>query len=67
MITIPCACTKNRARGDGSKPPPAGTYRVMVDGRKVYETTNKASADGVAAKFDSKRTDVRVLAPGEAG
>ena len=39
----------------------AGTYRVMVNGRKVYETTNSDAADSVAVRFDS----ATILKPGE--
>lgn len=58
---MPCACSKkNRATATGT-PAPSGTYRVMVSGRKVYETTNPDAADTVAARFAS----ATVLAPGE--
>jgi hypothetical protein len=59
-----CACSKNRARATGTgTPAPSGTYRVMVDGRKVYETSNKTAANTVAERFDQKKTSI--LAPGE--
>uniref|UniRef100_A0AAU7GX91 Uncharacterized protein n=1 Tax=Streptomyces phage Geonosis TaxID=3158856 RepID=A0AAU7GX91_9CAUD len=57
-----CACSKNRARATGTgTPAPSGTYRVMVSGRKVYETTNETAAGTVAARFAS----ATILAPGE--
>ena len=57
-----CACSKNRARATGTgTPAPSGTYRVMVSGRKVYETTNPKAADTVAARFQA----ATILAPGE--
>lgn len=47
-----CACSKNRTRAtaDGS-PAPSGTYKVIVNGRQVYESTSKTAADTVAARF----------------
>lgn len=57
-----CACSKNRARTTGTgTPAPSGTYRVMVNGRKVYETSNDKAADTVAARFK----EATILAPGE--
>ncbi|ATN93751.1 hypothetical protein SEA_ABT2GRADUATEX2_12 [Streptomyces phage Abt2graduatex2] len=57
-----CACSKNRARATGTgAPAPSGTYRVIVSGRMVYETTNPTAADTVAARFAS----ATILAPGE--
>jgi hypothetical protein len=59
-----CACSKNRARTTGTGTTiPSGTYRVMVSGRQVYETTNPTAAATVADKFDEKITTV--LKPGE--
>jgi hypothetical protein len=58
-----CNCgSRNRARaaGAGKVAPPAGTYRVMVGTRQVYESANESSATQVAARF----ADARVLAPG---
>lgn len=54
-----CACSRNRATAAGIAP--TGTYRVMVSGRKVYESGNKAAADAVAARFENPV----VLAPGQ--
>ena len=54
-----CNCSKNRVSASGAKAT-AGTYRVYVGTRKVYETTNQGAADAVAVKF----ADARVLAPG---
>jgi hypothetical protein len=57
-----CACSKNRARATGTgTPAPSGTYRVMVSGRQVYETTNSDAADTVAARFAS----ATILSPGQ--
>lgn len=56
-----CNCTsKNRATASGVAAV-AGTYRVMVGDRKVYETTNPDAADTVASRFDNPR----ILKPGE--
>lgn len=55
-----CACGKNRVTASGAAAV-SGTYRVMVKGRKVYESTNKTAAESVAARFDSPT----ILAPGE--
>lgn len=55
-----CACSKNRTASAGSTAP-AGTYRVMVNDRKVYESTNEAAAQAVAGRFAS----ATVLAPGQ--
>lgn len=59
---MPCACSKNRARTMGTgTPAPSGTYRVMVSGRQVFESSEADKADVVAARFAS----ATVLAPGE--
>jgi len=42
-------------------PAPSGTYRVMVSGRQVFESSEADKADVVAARFAS----ATVLAPGE--
>ena len=55
-----CNCAKNRTTAAGVAAV-SGTYRVMVSGRKVYESSSKAAADTVAARFDA----ATVLAPGE--
>lgn len=56
-----CNCAnKNRATASGAAAV-SGTYRVMANGRKVYETTSEAAAATVAARFDG----ARILAPGE--
>lgn len=61
---MPCACSKNRARATGTgTPAPSGTYRVMVNGRKVYETTDETAADTVAERF--KPGTATILSPGE--
>jgi hypothetical protein len=59
---VGCNCSKNRNRtATNGTPVPAGTYRVMVKGRKVYESASSAAAKTVAERF----TDARVLAPGQ--
>lgn len=51
---MPCACSKNRARAAGTgTSTPSVTYRVMVNSRQVYETSNPDAADTVAARFQS--------------
>lgn len=57
-----CACNKNRVTAAGVAAV-AGTYRVMVNGRKVYESANATAANAVAARFDKPT----ILAPGENG
>lgn len=61
MITIACNCSKNRAAAAAGSTGPAGTFRVMVNGRKVYESTNETAANLVAERF----SDATVLAPGQ--
>lgn len=59
---MPCACSKNRARTTGTGTPvPSGTFRVMVNGRQVFETTEGLKAEEVSARFAS----ATVLKPGE--
>lgn len=55
-----CGCNKNRAGAAGTATQ-AGTYRVMVNGRQVYESHNGDAADSVAARFQ----DATVLRPGQ--
>ena len=61
MSTIACACSKNRATTAAGSTAVAGTYRVMVGDRKVYESTNEAAAQTVAGRF----ADAVILAPGQ--
>lgn len=56
-----CACNKNRAAASGAAPGPAGTYRVMVNGRKVYESANESAATTVAQRFSG----ATILVPGQ--
>ena len=57
-----CNCgNKNRAGASATASAVAGTYRVMVNGRKVYESTNGNAAGSVAERFDN----ATILAPGE--
>lgn len=56
-----CGCqNKGRATAAGV-PVGAGTYRVRVSGRQVYESSSKEAADAVAGRFDK----AEILAPGE--
>lgn len=55
-----CACKGNRATASATAVE-TGTYRVQVNGRIVYETTNQSAATTVAERFD----DATILAPGE--
>lgn len=57
-----CGCSKNRATAKGA-PAVAGTYRVMVGGHKVYETTDEKAAKLVAERFEEQKAVI--LAPGE--
>lgn len=57
-----CGCSKNRTAAAGSAAV-AGTYRVMVNGRKVYETGNETAARTVADKYRG----ATILAPGQNG
>ena len=54
-----CGCKGRAAVGGGTVT--AGTYRVIVSGRQVYESSNKDAADAVAGRFAS----AQILAPGE--
>lgn len=60
-----CACNKrNRALTAGAavngKLMPS-TYRVIVNGRQVYETSKESAASEVAARF----ADAEILEPGK--
>lgn len=57
-----CNCSKGRTTASGVAAV-SGTYRVMVGGHKVYETSNEAAAQTVADRFES----ATVLKPGETG
>lgn len=57
---MPCACNKNRAASGGTVQR-AGTFRVMVNGRQVYESTNGEAAKSVAIRFDN----ATILEPGQ--
>lgn len=59
MSPIGCACNKNR--GTASAAAASGTYRVMVNGRKVYESTSGDAASAVAERF----SEAKILAPGQ--
>lgn len=55
-----CGCANKRNSGSGLTAASAGTYRVMVSGRQVYESSSKEAADAVAGRFQ----DSTILAPG---
>lgn len=49
-----CNCgNKNRAGASAMTKGVPGTYRVMANGRKVYESTNGKAAESVGERFDS--------------
>lgn len=54
-----CGCQKGRTSGGTTAV--SGTYRVMVNGRQVYESSSSTAADTVAARF----SDATILKPGE--
>lgn len=54
-----CGCNKSRGAA-GLTAASAGTYRVMVSGRQVYESSSKEAADAVAGRFQ----DATILPPG---
>lgn len=56
-----CACNKGRGGVGVNDISTSGTYRVMVNGRKVYESANGTAAETVAQRFDN----ATILAPGE--
>jgi hypothetical protein len=56
-----CGCNKGRQAATGDASVSSGTYRVMVSGRQVYESSSKTAADTVAARFQ----DATILAPGQ--
>lgn len=60
MITIACGCNKGRSAAGGLTASDAGTYRVQVNGRQVYESSSKDAADAVAGRFN----DAVILEPG---
>lgn len=54
-----CGCNKGRATAAGVAVG-AGTYRVIVSGRQVYESSSSDAADAVASRFQ----DATILPPG---
>lgn len=60
MSPIACGCSKNKVNAAGVAVQ-AGTYRVIVGERQVYESSSGSAAETVAARFDG----AKVLAPGE--
>jgi hypothetical protein len=56
-----CNCgSKSRATASGTAAV-SGTFRVMVNDHKVYETTNATAADQVASRYKN----ATILKPGE--
>lgn len=55
-----CGCSKNRAASGAAGVASSGTYRVLVSGRQVYESSSKEAADAVAGRFQS----AEILPPG---
>lgn len=58
-----CGCSKNRAGVSGTATV-SGTYRVLVGGRQVYESSSQEAADLIAGRFKDAGTAVEILAPG---
>jgi hypothetical protein len=56
-----CGCSKNRAAAGAAGNASSGTYRVMVNGRQVYESSSSDAADAVASRFQS----AEILPPGK--
>jgi len=56
-----CAC-RNKSRTASGTATVEGTYRVMVNGKQVYESDNSSAANTVAENFGRLAT---VLKPGE--
>ncbi len=59
MVVIACGCSKGRVASGGVSS--VGTYRVMVGGRQVYESSSKDAADAVASRFAT----AEILNPGQ--
>lgn len=55
-----CGCNKRRAAAGGTATVP-GTFRVVVNNRTVYETTDSVAADLVADRYDG----ATILKPGQ--
>ncbi len=55
-----CGCSKGRGAA-GVAASGGGTYRVVVNGRQVYESTNPDAAAAVASRFQS----AQIVKPGE--
>jgi hypothetical protein len=61
VIQTGCNCNKtNKVAGKSSTTGP-NTYRVIVGGRQVYESSNETAASTVASRFDN----ATVLEPGK--
>jgi hypothetical protein len=55
-----CGCSKGRGAAAAGTASSSGTYRVLVSGRQVYESSSKEAADAVAGRFQS----AEILPPG---
>lgn len=55
-----CGCSKNRAGATAATASGGGTFRVLVSGRQVYESSSKEAADAVASRFQA----AEILPPG---
>jgi hypothetical protein len=55
-----CGCSKGRAGAAGASASGGGTFRVLVSGRQVYESSSKEAADAVASRFQN----AQILPPG---
>jgi hypothetical protein len=64
VVKTACGCQKGKAGFDaqGNRVAP-GTYRVIVNGTQVYESSNQSAAEAVSARFEN----ATVLTPGQAG
>lgn len=56
-----CNCNKRTTAVAGKAAAAPNTYRIIVGGRQVYESSNKTAADTVASRFDNPT----VLVPGQ--
>ena len=58
-----CNCGRNRAARTGTATASVlpGTYRVIVNEKQVYESSNPVAAETVAARF----AGASILKPGE--
>lgn len=59
-----CGCNKNR--GGVGTAATGGTYRVLVSGKQIYESSSKTAADAVADRFKDAQGNplATILPPG---